>query len=71
MDAVKPEKRVEKGNGEALGLPEDWAYQIIKQVGNYAEIYNRNVGDGSALKIPRGLNRLQRDGGLMVPIPFN
>lgn len=62
---------VEKGNGEALGLPEDWAYQIIKQVGNYGEIYDRNVGDGSALKIPRGLNRLQRDGGLMVPIPFN
>ncbi|MES2255548.1 MAG: amino acid ABC transporter substrate-binding protein [Pseudomonadota bacterium] len=62
---------VEKGNGKALGLSEDWAYQVIKQVGNYGEVYNRNVGDDSALKIPRGLNRLQRDGGLMVPIPFN
>lgn len=62
---------VEKGNGKALGLPEDFAYQIVKQVGNYADVYDRNVGDRSPLKIPRGLNRLQRDGGVVVPIPFN
>lgn len=62
---------VEKGNGRALGLSEDWAYRIVKQLGNYGEIYDRNVGKDSALKIERGLNRLQRDGGLMLPLAFN
>ncbi|MBA3895861.1 MAG: amino acid ABC transporter substrate-binding protein [Sphingomonadaceae bacterium] len=61
----------EPGVGSALGLKQDWAYQIVRQVGNYGEIYDRNVGSGSALKIPRGLNRLQRDGGIMLPIPFS
>jgi general L-amino acid transport system substrate-binding protein len=61
----------EPGVGAALGLHEDWAYQIIRQVGNYGELYEGNVGSASKLKIPRGLNRLQRDGGIMVPIPFN
>lgn len=62
---------VDKGNGKALGLDEAWAYNIIKQLGNYAEIYDRNVGKDSPLKIDRGPNRLQRDGGLMLPLPFN
>lgn len=62
---------VETGNGKALGLDEAFAYRIVKQVGNYAEVYDRNVGAGSPLKIDRGLNRLQRDGGLMVPLAFN
>jgi general L-amino acid transport system substrate-binding protein len=61
----------EPGVGAALGLNEDWAYQIIRQVGNYGEVYDRNVGKDSALKIDRGLNRLQRDGGIMLPIPFS
>jgi general L-amino acid transport system substrate-binding protein len=62
---------LEPGNGAALGLSEDWAYRIIRQVGNYAEVYDRNVGKDSKLKIDRGLNRLQRDGGVMIPLPFN
>ncbi|MDX2142473.1 MAG: amino acid ABC transporter substrate-binding protein [Rhodospirillaceae bacterium] len=62
---------VEPGNGKALGLDEAWAYRIIKQVGNYAEVYDRNVGKDSALKIERGPNHLQRNGGLMLPLPFN
>jgi general L-amino acid transport system substrate-binding protein len=62
---------VEPGNGKALGLDEAWAYNIVKQLGNYAEIYDRNVGKDSPLKIERGPNRLQRDGGLMLPLPFN
>lgn len=62
---------LDSGNGKALGISEDWAYQIVKQVGNYGEIYDRNVGVHSPLNIERGLNRLQRDGGLMLPIPFN
>jgi general L-amino acid transport system substrate-binding protein len=60
----------ERGNGKALGLDEAWAYNIVKQVGNYGEVYDRNVGAGSKLKIERGLNRLQRDGGLMLPLGF-
>ncbi len=60
----------EAGNGKALGLNEDWAYNIIKQVGNYSEVYDRNVGVDSPLQIERGLNRLYRDGGLMTPAPF-
>src|SRR3954447_10704321 len=51
-------------HGEALGLPDDWAYRIIKQVGNYGEAFERNVGQGSPLKIARGLNALWNKGGL-------
>ena len=61
---------LERGNGQALGLSEDWAYNIIRSVGNYGEVYDRNVGKDSPLKIDRGLNRLQRDGGLMLPLGF-
>ncbi|USU13848.1 amino acid ABC transporter substrate-binding protein [Sphingomonadaceae bacterium OTU29THOMA1] len=66
--AIKRFLGVEPSNGRALGLPDDYAFQIVHQVGNYAQVYDRNLGAGSALKIPRGLNRLQRDGGLIVPI---
>jgi general L-amino acid transport system substrate-binding protein len=62
---------VEKGNGKALGLDEAFAFNVVRQVGNYGEVYDRNVGKDSKLKIDRGLNRLQRDGGLMVPLAFN
>lgn len=62
---------VEKGNGKALGLDEAFAYNVVHQIGNYGEVYDRNVGKDSKLKIDRGLNRLQRDGGLMVPLAFN
>ncbi len=56
--------------GSALGLDDDWAYQVIKQVGNYGEIFARNVGEGSPLKIERGLNRLWKDGGLQYAPPI-
>ena len=56
--------------GEGLGLPNDFAYQVVKQVGNYGESFDRNVGAGSALKIERGLNALWTDGGLQYAIPF-
>lgn len=61
----------EPGNGKALGLDEKWAYNIVKQLGNYAEVFDRNVGMGSALKLERGSNRLYRNGGLMFPFVFN
>jgi general L-amino acid transport system substrate-binding protein len=61
---------VESGNGRALGIRDDFAYQIVRQVGNYAEVYDANLGRGSGLNIPRGPNRLRRDGGLLLPIGF-
>jgi general L-amino acid transport system substrate-binding protein len=53
------------GIGAKLGLPDDWAYKVIKAVGNYSEIYNRNLGTGSPLGMPAGLNRLWTNGGLL------
>jgi general L-amino acid transport system substrate-binding protein len=53
------------GNGAALGLEEQWAYTIIKTVGNYGEMFDRNVGRTSSIKLERGLNKLWTDGGLM------
>jgi general L-amino acid transport system substrate-binding protein len=51
--------------GENLGLSADWAYQVIKQVGNYSESFERNVGSGSPLKIARGLNAAWNNGGIL------
>ena len=61
---------VTPGNGKALGLDEKWAYNIIKQVGNYAEIFERSVGKNTPLKLERGLNALWKNGGLMYSPPF-
>jgi general L-amino acid transport system substrate-binding protein len=58
------------GNGKALGLDEKWAYNIVKQVGNYAEVFERNVGVNTPLGLMRGLNALWTDGGLMYTPPF-
>ena len=55
--------------GAALGLPKDWAYQIVKQVGNYAEIFEAEHGPGGALGLERGLNALWNQGGLQYGIP--
>jgi len=60
-----------EGNyGEQLGLTKDWAYRIIKHVGNYGEIFEKNVGQGSPLKIARGLNGLWTKGGLQYAPPI-
>jgi general L-amino acid transport system substrate-binding protein len=56
------------GIGDRLGLSNDWAYQVIKQVGNYKEVYDRTLGDKSAYKLPRGPNALITDGGVMYPL---
>jgi general L-amino acid transport system substrate-binding protein len=56
--------------GEGLGLTNDWAYRIIKAVGNYGEIFERNVGQGSPIKISRGLNALWNKGGLQYAPPI-
>jgi len=61
---------VTPGMGKALGLDEKWAYNIIKQVGNYGEIFERNVGLNTPLKLERGLNDLWTRGGLMYSAAF-
>ncbi len=61
---------VSPGMGKALGLSDKWAYNIIKQVGNYGEIFERNVGVKTALGLERGLNDLWTVGGLMYAAPF-
>jgi general L-amino acid transport system substrate-binding protein len=55
--------------GKDLKLPKDWVVQIVKQVGNYGEIFDRNIGDGSELKIQRGLNAQWSKGGLHYAPP--
>lgn len=60
-----------EGNfGQPLGLTSDWAYRIIKFVGNYEDVFNRNLGDHSKLKIKRGLNALWTHGGLLYAPPI-
>ena len=61
---------VSPGNGKMLGLDEKWAYNTIKQVGNYSEIFERNVGTGSPLKLQRGLNAIWTNKGLMYSPPI-
>jgi general L-amino acid transport system substrate-binding protein len=56
--------------GEAIGLNNDWAVRIIKHVGNYGESFDKNVGEGSRLKIKRGQNALWTNGGLQYGIPI-
>jgi general L-amino acid transport system substrate-binding protein len=55
---------------ENLGLDAKWAYNIAKQVGNYGEIFDRNLGEGSPFKLARGLNNLWTKGGLLYAPPF-
>lgn len=61
---------VTPGMGKALGTDEKWAYNIVKQVGNYGESFDRNIGAGSPLKLERGLNALWTKGGLMYAWPI-
>jgi general L-amino acid transport system substrate-binding protein len=61
---------VTEGNGKALGLDEKFAYNIVKQVGNYGEVFERNVGVNTPLGIERGLNALWTNGGLQYSPPF-
>ena len=67
---VKRVLGVEGSLGEGLGLPNDWVARIISKVGNYAEVYDRNLGAGSQLKIERGLNRLWNKGGIQYAPPI-
>ena len=61
---------VTPGMGKALGVDDKWVYNIVKQVGNYGEIFERNVGMGSPLKVERGQNALWTKGGLQYAPPI-
>lgn len=56
--------------GRSMGLARDWSYQIVKQVGNYGELFDRNVGARSPLALERGVNNLWTKGGLMSAAPL-
>ncbi len=56
--------------GKLLGLDKDWAYRAIKAVGNYGEMFDRNVGEKSPLGLPRGVNNLWNKGGIMYAPPI-
>jgi general L-amino acid transport system substrate-binding protein len=74
MKSNQPEIRrlmgLEGNYGEQLGLTKDWMVRILKQVGNYGEVFERNVGTGSKLGISRGLNRLWTKGGIQYAPPI-
>jgi general L-amino acid transport system substrate-binding protein len=61
---------IEGDAGKDLGLKPEWAYNIVKQVGNYGEVFERNLGSGSPLKIARGQNALWKNGGLQYAMPI-
>jgi general L-amino acid transport system substrate-binding protein len=74
LKSPKPDVRrllgVEGDFGKGLGLTNDWAYRIVKAVGNYGESFERNLGMGSPIKIKRGLNNLWTKGGLQYAPPI-
>jgi general L-amino acid transport system substrate-binding protein len=74
LQSAKPDvKRLvgtEGTYGEGIGLTKDWAVRVIRLVGNYGEVYDRNVGVGSKLGIPRGLNQLWNAGGIQYAPPI-
>lgn len=61
---------VSEDTGKLLGLDKAWAYRAVKAVGNYGEVFERNVGAHSPLKLPRGLNKLWNQGGLVYAPPI-
>ncbi len=73
LQSNKPDVRrlmgVEGGLGRMLGLDDNWSRRVVEAVGNYSEMYERNVGTGSRLGIPRGLNQLWSDGGILYAPP--
>ena len=67
---AKSEDGSAAGFGTGIGLPEEWVVNIVKHVGNYGEIFERNVGTNTPLKIARGLNALWNAGGLQYAPPI-
>jgi general L-amino acid transport system substrate-binding protein len=61
---------VEPGYGAYLGLNDDWAVNILTQVGNYSESFEKHIGPNTPINIQRGLNALYKDGGILYAPPF-
>jgi general L-amino acid transport system substrate-binding protein len=61
---------VQRGYGQLIGLDDAWAARVIEAVGNYGEIFERDLGSGSVMKLDRGANRLWTQGGLMYALPI-
>ncbi|MFZ5828378.1 MAG: amino acid ABC transporter substrate-binding protein [Bacillota bacterium] len=61
---------VEGDLGKGMGLSNDWVYRVIKHVGNYGEIFDRNLGPGTPYNLPRGMNKLYKDGGILYAPPY-
>jgi general L-amino acid transport system substrate-binding protein len=61
---------VSEDTGKLLGLDKEWAYRVVKQVGNYGESFERNLGPKSPVGLPRGVNNLWTKGGLMYAPPI-
>ena len=61
---------VEPGVTDGFGLDQKWTYNVIAKVGNYGDIFDRNLGPGTPLRLERGLNKLWTDGGLVYSPPF-
>jgi general L-amino acid transport system substrate-binding protein len=74
LKSANPEIRrllgVEGQFGEAMGVTNDWAVRVLKSIGNYGESFERTIGQGSALKIARGINALWTKGGLQYGLPI-
>ncbi len=74
LKSTKPDVKrlvgIDENYGEHLGLTKDWAVRIIRHVGNYGEVFERNVGTGSKLSIPRGINSLWNNGGIQYAPPI-
>jgi len=68
--AIKRFLGVTPGYGKAAGVDEKWMYNVVKQIGNYGDSFERNVGKATPLKLERGQNALWTNGGLMYAIPF-
>src|SRR5208337_1972496 len=61
---------IQRGYGQLLGLDDAWAARVIEAVGNYGEMFERDLGSGSVMKLPRGPNNLWTQGGLMYALPM-
>jgi len=74
LESDNPEVRrflgAEGNSGESMGLDQRWVYNIVAATGNYGEMFDRNLGTGSPLKIDRGINALWNAGGLMYAPPI-
>jgi general L-amino acid transport system substrate-binding protein len=74
LASTKPDVRrlvgLEGSFGQHLGLANSWAVEIVRQVGNYGEIYDRTLGTDSDLGIPRGMNQLWNLGGIQYAPPI-